>query len=419
METVYLKDICNFEKGSTGLAKAIPGEYPLVTTGADRRSCDSFQLDTKAVCIPLVSSTGHGHASLKNIHYQEGKFAIGSILVALTARNEDILNIQFLHLYLSELKDKILVPLMSGAANVALSVAKIKNVEIPLPPIKRQKEIVISFKSIVAEENELKAELAHQQALLKKLRQQILQEAIEGKLTQGWRADNPNVEPARKLLTRIEAEKEQLIKDKKIKKQKILPEISEADLLVELPNEWCVTSLASCSINKDEFRIPVTKTDRDRRKKIYDYYGASGVIDKIDNYTHQGRHLLIGEDGANLVARSTPIAFFADGEFWVNNHAHVIGTIDPITLDYMWVHINAIDLKPYISGGFQPKLSQVNLNRIKIHLPPLQEQKVIVAKVEKLLGLCDRLETRITHNQTHAEQLMQAVLKEAFSEVQT
>lgn len=132
MKTVVLADICNFEKGTTGLAKAVPGKYPLVATGADRRSCDSFQFDTKAVCIPLVSSTGHGHASLKNVHYQEGKFALGSILVALTVRDESVLDIQFLHLY--------------------------------LPSIGRQREIVKKFKSVVVEGIELNSELTHQQA---------------------------------------------------------------------------------------------------------------------------------------------------------------------------------------------------------------------------------------------------------------
>ncbi len=122
LRTVFLKDVCNFEKGQVGLAKAQSGSYPLVTTSAERKFCKTYQFDTEAVCIPLVSSTGHGHASLKNIHYQEGKFALGSILVALTAKDKAVLNIQFLHLYLSQLKDEILVPLMSGAANVALSV---------------------------------------------------------------------------------------------------------------------------------------------------------------------------------------------------------------------------------------------------------------------------------------------------------
>ena len=124
LENVFLKDMCHFEKGATGLAKAIPGDYPLVATGVKQRSSDNFQFDTRAVCIPLISSTGHGHASLKNVHYQEGKFALGTILVALTAKNDAVLDIQYLHLYLSELKNQILVPLMSGAANVIFKKGK-------------------------------------------------------------------------------------------------------------------------------------------------------------------------------------------------------------------------------------------------------------------------------------------------------
>ena len=150
-EIVKLKELCDFEKGATGLAKAEPGEYPLVTTGAERKSCNTYQFDAKAVCIPLVSSTGHGHASLKNVHYQEGKFALGSILVALTSKDDRRLDIQFLHLYLSQLKDQVLVPLMSGAANVTLSVTKIQEIKIPLPPIEIQRELVEKFKSIVVE----------------------------------------------------------------------------------------------------------------------------------------------------------------------------------------------------------------------------------------------------------------------------
>ena len=124
LKNVFLKDICHFEKGATGLAKAIPGDYPLVATGVKQRSSDNFQFDTRAVCIPLISSMGHGHASLKNVHYQERKFALETILVALTAKNDDMLDIQYLNLYLSELKNQILVPLMNGAANVTLKKGK-------------------------------------------------------------------------------------------------------------------------------------------------------------------------------------------------------------------------------------------------------------------------------------------------------
>jgi restriction endonuclease S subunit len=127
---------------------------------------------------------------------------------------------------------------MSGAANVALSVAKIQSIEIPLPPLEKQQEIVRKYKSIVREEDELKSELNYQQSLIKQLRQQILQEAIEGTLTADWRVANPDVKPASELLKRIAAEKAQLIKDKKIKPQQPFPPITEDEKPFELPDGW-------------------------------------------------------------------------------------------------------------------------------------------------------------------------------------
>jgi len=222
---IELSELCNVEKGKTGLMKAKEGKYPLVATGKNGRSCDSYQFDTKAVCIPLVSSTGHGHASLKYVHYQEGKFALGTILVAVIPKDENVLNAQFLHLYISRLKDIILVPLMTGAANVTLTVTKLKKVKVPLPPIEEQLRIVSLFNRMDKEQAELTIEIEKQQVLLKKLRQSILQEAIEGKLTASWRKENPSVESASVLLEKIKAEKEELVKSKKIKKQKPLEPI--------------------------------------------------------------------------------------------------------------------------------------------------------------------------------------------------
>ncbi len=129
-------------------------------------------------------------------------------------------------------------PLVRGGMRPEIKAKHLLPLEINLPNLEKQKEIVAYFKSIETEDRELKQELTHQQSLLKKLRQQILQEAIEGKLSQDWRAKNPNAEPAGKLLKRIQAEKQQLIKDKKIKNQKPLPAISEAEKPFELPEGW-------------------------------------------------------------------------------------------------------------------------------------------------------------------------------------
>lgn len=416
---VRIGDVCTIEKGATGLAKAIPGDYPLVATSAGRKTSKDYQFDAKAVCIPLVSSTGHGKKTLNYVHYQEGKFALGSILAALIPKDENTLNARYLHIYLQKNKDRVLVPLMKGAANVSLSVTAISNIKIPLPPIEKQKGILEKIDSISKEHAAFLDEANIQSSLFDKLRQSVLQEAVEGKLTAEWREQNPKLisgeNHASKLLEKIKAEKERLIMEGKIRKENPLPPITDDEKSFVLPDKWVWCRLGFCSINKDDARQPISQAERERKEKIYPYYGASGVIDKIDGYTHQGKNLLIGEDGANLVARSTPIAFIADGKYWVNNHAHVIGFLAEITLKFVEIHINAIDLKPYITGGFQPKLCQGKLNLIPIAFPPLFEQKEIVEQVDKLITIIHELEKQVTERKEQSELLMQSVLREAFS----
>lgn len=436
MQFVRLKELCEFEKGSTGLAKAEPGDYPLVTTGAERKSCNTYQFDTKAVCIPLVSSTGHGHASLKNVHYQEGKFALGSILVALTSKDHNKLDIQFLHLYLSQLKDQVLVPLMSGAANVALSVKKIQGIEIPLPAIDRQREIVERFKSIVAEEDELKSELTHQQNLLKKLRQQILQEAIEGKLTADWRAQNPEVEPASELLKRIAAEKTQLVKDKKIKAQKPLPPITDEEKPFELPHgwEWCriddMLENKPHALKAGPFGSSLTKAMY--CSTGYKVYGQEQVIKQDPNYGNyyirkekydelSSCKVNPGDILISLVGTIGKLLILPDQiEYGVINprliKISLHKSLNAAYFDKLYSsNIVQKQLKDNASGQTMDVISIKILKSVCFPVPPEQEQQAIVNKVDKLLTLCNQLETQFTQNQTHAEQLMQAVLKEAFS----
>lgn len=167
--------------------KAIPGPYPMVTLAEQRTSHTEYQFDTKAVIVPLISSTGHGHASMKRVHYQEGKFALGSILCAVIPNDETELNARFLYNYLSFFRETLLVPLMRGAANVSLSIKSISGVTIPLPPLDEQVAINELVDNYSQETKTLQLELQTQQKLLSQLRQAILQEAVQGKLTEGWR----------------------------------------------------------------------------------------------------------------------------------------------------------------------------------------------------------------------------------------
>ena len=228
----------------------------------------------------------------------------------------------------------------------------------------------------------------------KKLRQKILDLAIHGKLV----PQDPNDEPASVFLERIRAEKERLISEGKIKRSRKTVKTSdtlhyEQDMPFEVPQGWVWTTLESCTINRDNERIPVASAIRSKQQhKKYDYYGAAGIIDKVDNYIFNERLLLVGEDGANLLSRAKNNAFFAEGKFWVNNHAHILDSYPKKVLDFVAIVINSMNLEKYISGSAQPKLSQDNLNRIPIPLPPLAEQQRIVAEIERWFSLIDTIE---------------------------
>ena len=146
---------------------------------------------------------------------------------------------------------------------------------------------------------------------------------------------------------------------------------------------WPLVTLGEIVENCNSKRIPLKHAERLDRVGDYDYYGASGVIDKIDDYLFDGDYLLIGEDGNNLISRSSPIAFHARGKFWVNNHAHVLKSNGKADLGFLAFYINSINLEPYVTGSAQPKLNKKNLDSIKIPLPPLDEQKRIAAILDK------------------------------------
>lgn len=147
--------------------------------------------------------------------------------------------------------------------------------------------------------------------------------------------------------------------------------------------------LGELAENLDSMRKPVTSGLREAGD--IPYYGASGIVDYVKDYIFDGDFLLISEDGANLVARSTPIAFSVSGKSWVNNHAHVLKFNTYAERRYVEYYLNSIDLTPYISGAAQPKLNQKNLNSIKIPNPSPEEKIRIVAILDKFDALTNSI----------------------------
>ena len=262
----------------------------------------------------------------------------------------------------------------------------------PLPPLTEQKRIVDKLEELLAlvdAYREAEQRLAAYEARFPDtLKRSLLQEAITGRLVP-QRAEEGSAET---LYEEIRQEKARLIAEKKLKKTKPLPPVTEEEQLFPIPASWKWVRLGSIMINRDSERVPLSVAQRAPLKKIYDYYGASGVIDKVDNYLFDKTLLLIGEDGANLLTRSKPIAFLATGKYWVNNHAHVLDCpASLLNLKYVMFFINAINLSPYVTGTAQPKMNQEKMNSILIPLPPLAEQKRIVDKLEELLALAERI----------------------------
>ena len=159
--------------------------------------------------------------------------------------------------------------------------------------------------------------------------------------------------------------------------------------LFSLKNASKTVSIEDIAENRDSMRKPVTKGNR--KAGEYPYYGASGIVDYVDDYIYEGDFLLISEDGANLLARVTPIAFSISGKNWVNNHAHILEFNDIYLQRYTEIYLNSIDLSTFISGAAQPKLNKKNLNRIPIPLPEKEEIKKIVDTLSHFEKLCNNI----------------------------
>lgn len=140
-------------------------------------------------------------------------------------------------------------------------------------------------------------------------------------------------------------------------------------------------TLGEVAENLNFMRRPITSGLREAGN--IPYYGASGIVDYVKDYIFDGDFLLISEDGANLLARKTPIAFSISGKSWVNNHAHILKFATYAERRFIEFYLNNIDLTPYISGSAQPKLNKQSLNSIKVPNPPLEIQQKIVAILDQ------------------------------------
>lgn len=211
----------------------------------------------------------------------------------------------------------------------------------------------------------------------------------------------------------IEAESRKLnaLKDhKKGLMQQLFPREGETRPRLRFPEfrnapEWKFEPLGKIAENLDNRRVPIT--EKERKRGSIPYYGASGIVDYVNDYLFDEALLCVSEDGANLVARMYPIAFSISGKTWVNNHAHVLRFKSPFTQKLIEDYLNATDLGDYLTGMAQPKLNKAMLDKIPVPLPKPEEQERIATCLSSLDDLIAAQSEKLKALRTHKRGLMQ------------
>ncbi len=324
---------------------------------------------------------------------------------------------------------KSLASIARGAATKRIQPEALFGVELPVPPIELQDEIIQRMNECVHEHSKLEQEISHQEQLLTKLKQAILQEAIQGRLTAGWRDAHSEVEPASKLLQRIQAEKARLIAAKKIRPEKPLPRISPDEIPFEIPNgwEWCRFG-SYARFERGKFSA---RPRNDKR-----FFGGPYPFIQIGSLDEHGSVVTSFTQTLNEAGLEVSKMFEA-GTIAIAIVGGTIGNLGVLGRDMCFTD-SVVGVRPsvltcqdfillllrakqpeiqsvaYQRAG-QPNISLPNLTDIIVPIPPLAEQAAIVERVEGLMATCRALEAEIEHARTHAAHLLQAVLKEAFA----
>ncbi|WP_156018150.1 restriction endonuclease subunit S [Streptococcus ruminantium] len=339
VELKTLGELCKIETGKLNANAAIDGgEFPFFTTAKEISWINTYRWDEEALLIA-------GNANVGDVKYYSGKFEAYQRTYVLTEFSESV-QAKYLYHYIRYDLKRYLELNTKKAAMSYIVLSTLKEFKIPLPPLEIQQEIVKILDKFTDYVTELTAELTAELTL----RQQQYSFYRDKLLS----FDEDSSGGANNKVYTVQ--------------WKTLGEVAE---------------------NLDSQRKPVTKGNRSSGN--YPYYGASGIVDYVDDYIFDGDYLLVSEDGANLIARKTPIAFSISGKSWVNNHAHILRFDDAIDQKYVGYYLNYIDLTPYISGAAQPKLNQQNLNSIKIPYPNQAIRNKIVQMLDNFDTVCNDL----------------------------
>ena len=358
-----LCEIADISTGNSNTNEAVEdGKYPFFVRSQELLRKNDYEHDETAII-----TAGDGVGVGKVYHYIEGKYALHQRAYRIHINTPEVMPKYYFHYMKAKFLPYIRKTMFQGSV-ASIRRPMLNAFPVPVPPLDVQNRIVNvldNFEKICSDLTiGLPAEIEARQKQYEYYRDKLLTFAENGNTILS-RAEQSRAEQSRAEQSRA------LIK------------------LLQYVFGYAVVTLEDIAENCDSMRKPVTSGKREAGE--YPYYGASGIVDYVKDYIFDGDYLLVSEDGANLLARSTPIAFSISGKNWVNNHAHVLKFDRYETRRFVEFYLNSIDLAPYILGGAQPKLNQKNLNRIEIPLPSQERQKYIVEILDRFDSICNDL----------------------------
>lgn len=417
LNLIPIGKLFDLEKGSLQSSKCTEGEYTFITAAEEWKTHNEYSHECEALIFAAAAS-----GSLGRTHYINDKFITSDLCFILTPKDSKKypINLKFYHFVFNSLKDEIVKNTKSGTSKESINQSNLRNYKIPYFAIDKQNlwiDKLVNTKSI---KEDLEFELSSGQSLLKQLKQTILQEAIEGKLTEKWRAKNPDIGTAKELLAQIKIEKEKLIKEKKLKASKPLAPINEDEIPFDIPKNWEWCRLGDVITNIKGGGTPSKANSKFWNGNI-PWASVKDLkndfIDFTDDFITEEA---LNNSSTNLIPKGNIIIStrMGLGKIAFNN----IDTC--INQDLKAIFLNNINSKYFFSvyktysivgrGMTVDGIRQEDLLSYMFPLPPLEEQKEIVTTIEKLFAICDELESEINQNKTTVDNLMVTVLKESF-----
>ena len=425
LNLIPIGKLFDLEKGSLQSSKCTEGEYTFITAAEEWKTNNEYSHECEALIFAAAAS-----GSLGRTHYINDKFITSDLCFILTPKDSKYpINLKFYHFVFNSLKDEIVKNTKSGTSKESINQSNLRNYEIPYFEIDKQNLWIDKLVNTKLIKEDLELELSTGQSLLKQLKQTILQEAIEGKLTEKWRVKNPDIGTAKELLEQIKTEKEKLIKDKKIKLSKPLPPINEDEIPFDIPQNWEWCRLGDISF-VGTGATPLTSEPKYYNGDINWITSSATGADFVTEAETKITELALKETNCQIYPIGTlVIAMYGQGktrgqitELMIDsatNQACAAISIylkDKALNQFIKKYFQKIylEIRELASGGAQPNLNMQKVKDTMIALPPLEEQKEIVATIEKLFTLCNELESEINQNKTTVDNLMVTVLKESF-----